>query len=91
MACKVTWYANGNEVYWKCPNNMGPQTARKQHVEKCWKYNCPGRQPPSPSLFCSYEPCNNLRRPGSKYCNDNCRKRNANRAYKMRKKNEKSL
>lgn len=91
MVCKVTYFTQNNEVYWKCPNNIGPRAARKMSVEKCWKYNCPGRQSASPSLFCSYEPCNGLRRSGSKYCSDNCRKKNANKAYKTRKKDEQSL
>ena len=83
--CPVKFYTKENIVYWACPNNMGYQTPRKLSITKCWKYNCPGRCAPSEELFCSFEECNNLRRPGSKYCDDKCRKRNSRKAYVLRK------
>lgn len=86
MKCNVAYIENGNETVWKCPNNMGPQTARPLSSTKCWKYNCPGRKPIEAKLICSYELCNKIRRPGSKYCSDTCRKRKARRDYKLRQK-----
>ena len=93
--CNVTFFTHENETYWKCPNNMGYQTPRKISIQKCWKANCPGRCELKQANVCSYEPCTNLRRPGSIYCQDKCRKTRANKAYKMRlkarKKNNESL
>lgn len=87
MTCKVSFFTKDGEVVWKCPNNMGYQTPRKISSTKCWKYNCPGRVDVNPEMFCSNQDCNLLRRPGSKYCDDKCRKRAANKAYKQRKNN----
>lgn len=87
--CNVKFYTVNNEVLWKCPNNMGYQTPRKLIANKCWKANCPGRCELKQESICSYELCQNLRRPGSKYCDDKCRKLRANRNYKLRLKSRK--
>lgn len=86
MSCNVNYIQKGSELFWKCPNNMGPQTARPLSSTKCWKYNCPGRKNVDQQLLCNYEPCTKPRRPGSKYCEDACRKRKARRDYKLRQK-----
>lgn len=86
MPCNVSYFNKDGKLYWKCPNNMGPQTAREMTSTKCWKYNCPGRKAVEPSSYCAYELCNNLKRAGSKYCADACRKRKSRRDYKLRQK-----
>lgn len=87
MTCKVIYYKKGDQLFWQCPNNMGPQTPRKANVHKtCWRYGCPGASPPPASRYCKYELCNELARENSMYCTDACRKRKARRDYKLRKK-----
>lgn len=86
MSCNAMYFQKNAEVFWKCPNNMGPQTPRPLSSVKCWKYNCPGRKNVDTQILCSYELCQKPRRPGSKYCEDSCRKKKARRDYKMRQK-----
>ena len=84
--CNVSYFIDANgELMWKCPQNMGPQTARKASSTKCWKYNCPGAKSPDPRMFCQYELCNNFSRDNSKYCSETCRKRKNRRDYRLRK------
>ena len=84
--CPVTFFAKEDKLYWKCPNNMGYQSPKRIESTHCWKYNCPGRCVLKEDAICAYELCNKLKRKGSKYCNDQCRKRKARRDYDIRKK-----
>jgi hypothetical protein len=83
--CNVKFFSNNGELYWKCPNNMGYQTPRKEKSTHCWKHNCPGRCEINLNAICAFDSCKNLKRQGSKYCTDECRKKNSRRNYLLKK------
>ena len=90
--CTAQFFEDAGEMCWVCPNNMGSRRPRKYSVtQKCWKYNCPGINPPAISAVCAYELCSKPAVENSKYCSPRCRKAKHRRDYKIRKKNEKTL
>ena len=90
--CNVQYFEEDGQIFWVCPNNFGYRAPRKKELEKCWKYNCPGRKPASPSILCANVLCKKLlpEDSNSKYCSRLCLKRQNQRNYTKRKKNETS-
>jgi hypothetical protein len=83
--CIVQTFVDDNQLYWVCPNTIGRRTPRKASVEKCWKYNCPGRANLENNT-CFNSNCSNPKKENSRYCSVKCRKRKNSADYRKKKK-----
>lgn len=86
IKCTVQTFVEDGQTYWVCPNTIGPRVPRKASIEKCWKYNCPGRVSLQ-AATCDNPTCSEPKRENSSYCSVKCRKRKNSADYRNKKKN----